>query len=83
MNEEWGVSESSLDIFRAYLTFDKLVVCFINEANSTLFSNLYKENGDKLIQHFVYDCERDFRQFITYLTREQLNNTYMYLIRKL
>lgn len=51
---------------------DEAIQSFANNAKPVTFEFLFEKDGEKLWNHYVLDCGRDFTKFRTYLKREQM-----------
>ena len=61
--------------------FNKKVVKFQNRANSEVFKQLFCDDWEQLLNHFIYNCDRNFNKFKTYLTNNQINDLFVYIVR--
>lgn len=62
--------------------FQRKILAFQNIANAFLFSKIFVEKDcERLLRHFVFDCERQVLKFLTYLTTEQYNSLLVYIVK--
>lgn len=59
----------------AYQSVD-LLRKFGNKCTPKYFQMIFGEDGTRLWEKFVIDCNRDIYKFQTYLTQEQLSDLY-------
>lgn len=61
--------------------YSRKIITFQNKANLNLFLEIFKEDAERLISHFVFDCDRKVIKFLTYLTTEQYNTLLVYIVK--
>lgn len=76
---EWGISETQLDEIRKYASFSRRLKKFKNQSTLRTFNQMFEENGERLFRHFL-EVNQDFQKFLTYLTRNQVDIIYSYVI---
>lgn len=77
---QFNISDEALEEIQAWSRFNKKITKFINNANLTLFTKIFQEDGERLCLHFIHDCSRQsFNLFLTYLTPQQKNDIFIYI----
>ena len=61
-------------IFREWGSVNNKIKDFENKANLKTFKYLFGEDGQRLCEHFKYDCETNVNKLKTYLKYEQYND---------
>lgn len=59
--------------FLHWAQINESIIKFQKNANMSTFETIFKEDAERLIRHFKYDCDSRFDKFKTYLTQEQIN----------
>ena len=59
----------------AYQSVD-LLRKFGNKCTLNWFTNIFGEDGNRLWEKFVFDCNMDIYKFQTYLTNDQIGDLY-------
>jgi hypothetical protein len=83
MYDSSNIPEHLVKMVRNWSTFNKAVKGFVNTSNLLTFQKLYDDDneGYRLYNHFLVDCNRDYLKFETYLTSEQKQTTLIYILK--
>ena len=76
----FNITNSQYAEIQTWSHFNNKIIKFKNNSNSVVFNKIFGDQGDILISYYVLDCDRDFIKFLTYLTTEQHNNLFIYIV---
>lgn len=80
---EVELTQDQLALVRSWRRMQDKIISFERNANRPLFEHVYgNEDGGRLIRDYVVKCERDFEKFLSYLTTEQRNKTFEYILKR-
>lgn len=75
------VTNSEVSEIQTWVLYSRKIKTFQNKANLNLFLEIFKKDAERLISHFVFDCDRKVIKFLTYLTTEQYNTLLVYIVK--
>lgn len=76
-----NVTNSEVSEIQTWALYSRKIITFQNKANLNLFLEIFKKDAERLISHFVFDCDRKVIKFLTYLTTEQYNTLLVYIVK--
>ena len=76
-----NLTNSEISEIKIWSYFNKKIIKFENTANSEIFKQLFCDDWERLLSHFIYNCDRNFNKFKSYLTIEQSNLLIVYIVR--
>lgn len=79
--ENWGCSEEQLYEIRTYAKFNNRIRRFRNNSTLSTFQEIFGESeGERLRRHYS-EVNHDFEKFMTYLTLNQRNDLFAYIVK--
>lgn len=77
----FNATNSEVSEIQTWAFYTRKIKSFQIKANQDLFKEIFKEDGERLIRHFIFDCDRQVIKFLTYLTTEQHNKLLIYIVK--
>lgn len=74
-------TKSEIEEIRKWIHFNNKITKFQNSANGYMFKHLFDDDWERLLNHFIIDCNRNYNMFRTYLTAHQSDWLLLYIVR--
>lgn len=77
----FNLTNSEASEIQIWAGYTRKIRAFQSKANQELFIQIFKEDSERLLRHFIFDCDRQVIKFLTYLTTEQHNKLLIYIVK--
>lgn len=77
----FNATNGEISEIQTWSSYNKKIKSFVNKANREIFTTLFKEDSERLLESFVLKCDRDFDKFLTYLTTDHRNNLLIHIVK--
>lgn len=80
--DHFGIEQSDLTEIRQWTRFNNRLRRFRIHSTTKTFAEIFGEDqAERLQNHYKNSCHEDIVHFLTYLTRDQTNDFFVYIVK--